>query len=139
MISLTLQFDTMDAAIDALTAMHVRNTISASVPALGTVKPKEGTTEGKSAKAPAPTPAASAPAPAPAAAPAAASASPSDAVDPVTYPDLQKAVMALYTKDKKAPAAVAAEMGVDHFNKLKPEQYAAALAKVKAKTAELSK
>lgn len=59
------------------------------------------------------------------------------APDKVSYPDLQKAVTALYTLDKKATLAIAAEMGVANFKALGEDQWASALAKVNAKIEEL--
>lgn len=128
---------------------------SAAAPAAasGQGTAKAGAAHGKTAAAPTPAAApaeaerqvsTAAPAPAPASGSGSATSAAKDAAnspsDPVTYADLQKAVMVLYTKDKKAPAALVQEkMGVDHFNKLKPEQYGEALGHVNAKIRELSK
>jgi len=83
----------------------------------------------KPAKAAAAAAPAEAPAPAPAPAPAAAPT--------VEYPTLQKAVFELAAKNKPAVTALLAEMGIESFKSLKPEQYADALAKVQAKAAEI--
>lgn len=76
---------------------------------------------------PAPSPAAPAPTAEssdaqPTAAPAAAPSAPS----PVTYPDLQKAVLQLHKMDPTAAVPIAKSLGADTFKALKPEQWAEA-------------
>lgn len=56
------------------------------------------------------------------AAPAAAASAPS----PVTYPDLQKAVLTLHKLDPTAAVPIAKSLGADTFKLLKPEQWAEA-------------
>lgn len=71
-------------------------------------------------------------------APAAQTASSSEASPSVDYPVLQKAVFALAGKSRDAAAAVAAGFGVKTFKELPADQWAAALAAVNAKLAELA-
>lgn len=103
--------------------------------------------------APTPKPKRAAPAPAPAAeteaAPAQPTATPTEAPAPVVapapapepapepepiinYADLQKAVLALYTKDRSKAAGIATDMGFASFKVMPAERWAEALAKVNA-------
>lgn len=89
------------------------------------------------AAAPAPVTAAPAEAPAPAAAPAAPEPAPAPEPEPeaapgISYADLQKAVLALYAKDRGAAQAIATGMGFASYKVMPPERWAEALANVNA-------
>lgn len=100
----------------------------------------------KPAKTPAPAPepeaappqatAAPAEAPAPAAAPAQPDPEPNAPAAPETpvidYAQLQKAVLALYTRDRAKAAGIATDMGFASFKVMPAERWAEALAKVNA-------
>ena len=147
MISVTLQFKSLDAALRALKEIP-ENLLIAAVPvAAAAAAPIEVPFEPvKEAAAPAPKPekakkAAAAPADAPAPtiapvqpeAPAPAAAEPA----PIDYPVLQKAVFALAGKDKAAAVAVAQSFGVKTFKDLPPARWSEALGAVQEKLAEL--
>lgn len=57
--------------------------------------------------------------------------------DGVTYADVKVLVYQLSAIDRDEAVALAAEMGVKTFKDLKPEQYSEAIDKLKAKIAEL--
>lgn len=59
------------------------------------------------------------------------------ASQPVAYPDLQKAVLALHKLDPSAAIPIAKSLGADTFKVLPEAKWAEALDLVKAKTAEL--
>lgn len=98
----------------------------------------------KSKKAPAPEPEAVPPqataaptaAPAPVAAPAPADPEPAAPAAPETpvidYAQLQKAVLALYTRDRAKAAGIATDMGFASFKVMPAERWAEALVKVNA-------
>ena len=107
-----------------------KKTAAAKPPAAASVAAESqastaATTEGNEAAA---TPTAAAPS---------ITASTASSSTPVEYPVLQKAVFALAGKSREAAASVAAGFGVKTFKELPAEQWAAALASVNAKLAEL--
>lgn len=70
---------------------------------------------------------------APAAAPAPADPEPAEPAAPeVSYADLSKAVLALYTRDRAKASGIAIEMGYASFKVMPSELWAEALAKVNA-------
>lgn len=126
MISITLQFDNLDAAIAAMSRMKGAPAPETTDKAPAAAK----VTAGK--PAPAATPAASAPAPTPAAAPAPAAASPSEA-PAFKYETLQQAVYAAVPKyGKDTVLAIAAKHGATTFKELAPTAWKAAYNDVKA-------
>lgn len=128
MISITLNFKSIDAARAALLEIPQTALVGGPDPEVAAPAPKPV----KAAK-PAPEPVVAQPqataapveAPAPAAAPA------------VEYPVLQKAVFALAGKNREAAAAVVAGFGVKTFKELPQDKWAEALAAVNAKLAEV--
>lgn len=85
------------------------------------------------------------PAPEPEAAPGPSTATPTEAPAPVAapepepeaapgvaYADLQKAVLALYTRDRAKAAGIATDMGFASFKVMPAKRWAEALAKVNA-------
>ena len=156
MITVTLNFKTIEAARKALLEIPSSDLVGgpdpeaeapkpapAPVAASGKATAKGGAAPGKTAaekapaaesvaaEPPASTAAASSPAPAPAPAP---TAEPAASVD---YPTLQKAVFTLAGKSREAAAAVAQSFGVKTFKDLPADKWAAAFAAVNAKLAEL--
>lgn len=115
-IAITLNFKSIEAARKALLEIPASALVGGPEP---------------EAEPPASTAAASSPAPAPSTAPA---AEPAASVD---YPTLQKAVFTLAGKSREAAAAVAQSFGVKTFKDLPADKWAAALAAVNAKLAEL--
>lgn len=139
MHSITLSFATLTelaAAVAKLTATGVVEAPAAPAPG----KPK--------AEKPAPPPAAAepaAPAPTPAPSPKTAAAAPAPAEKGIEYPVLQKAVFELSALVQKRGLdagenvlAIAQAHGAPNFKLLDPSVYAAALADVKAKIAEVA-
>ena len=55
----------------------------------------------------------------------------------VDYPTLQKAVAKLFAKDAKAPVQIAKDLNFDTFKAMPADKWAAALAAVNAKLAEI--
>lgn len=142
MITITLQFKTLDSARAALAAVTLDD---AEAVAFAETAPGP-----KSIRAANPAPAAQAPAatsPATAPEPAAPvetaptqespTTPPAAAPSAVEYPVLQKAVFALAGKSREAAAAVAASFGVKTFKELDASRWAEALAAVNAKLAEV--
>ena len=154
MITITLNFKTIEAARKALLEIPSSALVGGPEPEPGAEAPKPapapaaasgkatakaGAAPGKTAaekapaaesvaaEPPASTAAAASPAPAPAPAPAAT----------IEYTVLQKAVFTLAGKSREAAAAVAASFGVKTFKDLPADKWADALAAVNAKLAEL--
>ncbi len=138
MISVSFNFSDVAQAAALFAKLAGTELASATVvgpapaPAVAAPAPKPQ----KPAKAASPAPvaepvAAPAPATAPpveAPAPAAAPAAPEPAAAPgVDYPTLQKAVLALYAKDRGAAQAIATGMGFASYKVMPPEKWAEAL------------
>ena len=141
MITITLQFKTIDGALDALAAIPAKELVGSPEPeATPAPKPSRAAKPAPAAQAPDATSPATAPAPA---APVETAPTPaSDTTPPaaapsVEYPVLQKAVFALAGKSREAAAAVAASFGVKTFKELDSTKWADALAAVNAKLAEV--
>lgn len=141
--SITLSFATLgelSAAVDALTRAHTEPVGNATQ--ISGDATKTATTKAKTDPKPAPAVSA-APAPTPAASPSQAAAAPATAKG-VDYPTLQKAVFELAGLadkkglDKSVVLDIAKAHGGDNFKGLKPDTYAAALADVQSKIAEVS-
>ena len=133
MINVTLTFSGVPELLEFFTSIGAPAT-AVKVETAPTPKPKRA--------APAP-----APAPEPVAAPPQATATPTEAPAPVAapepepepeaapgvaYADLQKAVLALYTRDRSKAAGIATDMGFASFKVMPAERWAEALAKVNA-------
>lgn len=136
MITVTLTFRSIDAAVRALREIPEAALVSAPV-AAPVVKdetpiPKPAKTAAEPVAAQARPTAERAEGPAQAA--AAASAETAASVD---YPTLQKAVFALAAKSREAAAAIAQSFGVRTFRELPADKWADALTAVNAKLAEI--
>lgn len=166
MITITLNFTSIDAAVRALREIP-ENSLVLGAPAAPKAAPateaaasgqataKAGAAQQKTAAEKTPTapsaeaaPSASTAAtgekgnvpaaePSAPAATAASTASSSEPAPSVDYKTLQQAVFALAGKSREAAAAVAQSFGVKTFKELDPAKWADALAAVQAKTAEL--
>lgn len=131
MINVTLTFSGVAELLEFFTTVQSPASGVKVVPAAVEVGP-----------APAPKPAKKTPAPAPAleAAPTPPTAPPTEAPAPaaapaepeVSYADLQKAVLALYSKDRAKAAGIATDMGFASFKVMPAERWAEALAQVNA-------
>ncbi len=163
MIQLTLQFNSIEAAIAALREIPASTLANTALVSTDSPKPvaaqkaASGPATAKADAAPTKTAAEKAPAaasaetqpqastaattdPKPAAeasAQAAPAASTASSSAPVEYAVLQKAVFTLAGKSREAAGAVAQSFGVKTFKELPEAKWAAALAAVQAKTAEL--
>lgn len=142
MITVTLTFTSIDAAVRALREIPESTLAGAQVEA---PVAKDGSPDPKPAKAPKTSKPAAEPVVAQpqttagreeAQAPAAAVAQ-SDPVPTVEYAVLQKAVFALAAKSREAAAAIARSFGVKTFKELRPELWGEAYAAVTAKLAEI--
>jgi hypothetical protein len=133
-INVTLTFSSVAELLEFFTTSQAPATAVKVETAPAVPKPKRA--------APAPVPA-----PEPEAAPGPSTATPTEAPAPVAapepapepeaapgvaYADLQKAVLALYTKDRAKAAGIATEMGFASFKVMPAERWAEALAKVNA-------
>ena len=131
MINVTLTFSSVAELLEFFTTSQAPATA---------VKVETAPTPKSKRAAPAPVPA-----PEPEAAPGPSTATPTEAPAPVAapepepeaapgvaYADLQKAVLALYTKDRAKAAGIATEMGFASFKVMPAERWAEALAKVNA-------
>jgi outer membrane biosynthesis protein TonB len=136
-INVTLTFSGVPELLEFFTSIGAPAT-AVKVETAPTPKPKRAAP----APAPAPEPEAAPPqatatptaAPAPAVAPAPAP-EPTPAPEPepiINYADLQKAVLALYTRDRSKAAGIATDMGFASFKVMPAERWAEALAKVNA-------
>lgn len=115
--------DVLAAKSEAAPAPNPVKPAAKPAPAAATA-PSQPTAEAVPSPAPAaPAPATPAPVAAtPTAAPAAAPSAPAE----VTYPDLQKAVLALHKLDPAAAVPIAKSLGADTFKLLQPTQWAEA-------------
>ena len=142
MISITLQYSSLDEAILAMSRLKGTdvNVIGRSFPQAGsdTAPAPQPAKDKPVGKPPAAAPASTPPATVPTASAATTETAPESHSD-VSYPQLQKAVQRLFAKSKEATAAVLKELGVTHFSKLPTDAYPKALAAVESKIVEVSK
>lgn len=142
MITITLQFKTLDSARAALAAVTLDDAeavaFAETAPGPKSIRAAK---PAPAAQAPAATSPATAPEPAvpveTAPTPASNTTPPAAAPSAVEYPVLQKAVFALAGKSREAAAGVAASFGVKTFKELDASRWAEALAAVTAKLAEV--
>lgn len=142
MINVTLTFSGVAELLEFFTTVQAPASGVKVVPAAVEVGPAPAPKPSKPAKTPAPAPAlevappqataAPTEAPAPAAAPAPADPEPAPAEPTVDYASLQKAVLALYSKDRAKAAGIATDMGYASFKVMPAERWAEALALVNA-------
>lgn len=141
MINVTLTFSGVAELLEFFTTVQAPASGVKVVPAAVEVGPAPAPKPAKKTPAPAPaleaapTPPTAPPteAPAPAAAPAPADPEPAATAEPeVSYADLQKAVLALYSKDRAKAAGIATDMGFASFKVMPAERWAEALAQVNA-------
>lgn len=151
MISVTLSFPSLDAALRGLREVPQNLLIGTPVESAATFDPNSDKTqviprevidaaikEAKAEKKAVKQDPAATPTTAPAAAAPEKKAEPSaEKPASVEYPVLQKAVFALAGKSREAAAAVAASFGVKTFKELDAAKWGEALAAVQAKVAEL--
>ncbi len=131
MINVTLTFSGVPELLEFFTSIGAPATavkVEVAPPAAKPAK-KAATPAPVQAEAAAPQPA-DPPAPAPAATLVPDPAP--EAAPQVAYADLQKAVLALYTKDRSKAATIATDMGYASFKVMPADRWADALAKVNA-------